>query len=361
MGFLRQMPCVLTIITPTYNRADMLRETIDSVQSQAFRGLQYIIMDDGSSDDTRSVVRAHGKRVEYYHHQNIGEQKTVNRALQLVRGEFFMIVNSDDPLLPGCLNRMVRTLTKNPNVLAAYPDWQVIDAQSKPLATIRVGSFDTSSLLNSTSVPIGPGACFRRSVLEMVGFRNPLLRYSADLDYWYRITLVGKIVHVPETLATHRVHAGSASIAERGDLLAREARYLFEAYGRHPLAPGRLRRSADAYGHFVAAFVCTDLRSMVRELVRSFLAHPVAFLDCLQAYGAEETAESLRRLGAVAGGEPGPATRAITTARCRAADYRKAVRAALHDPLEALRAIQEYGLSRLAADIRRLPIYRPAA
>ena len=254
--------------------------------SQNFADLQYIVMDDGSADETKALIQTYGDRVEYHWHENVGEQRTVNRALGLVRGEFFMIVNSDDPILPDCLARMVGALRVNPAALAAYPNWLVIDPDSNPVTTFEVDDFNFARMLASISVSIGPGACFRRSVLDLVGYRNPLLRYSADLDYWFRIALAGEIVHVRETLATHRTHPGSAIVAARGDLMAREVAYLFQAYGRHPRAPRRIATAADAHGHFAAAFVCTDLRSATRELLRSLLANPIAFFACLERHGA---------------------------------------------------------------------------
>ena len=349
-------PCVLSVITPTYNRADLLGETIDSVLMQEFPGLQYIVMDDGSSDDTPSLVRRYGTRIEYHRHTNIGEQRTVNRGLLKVRGEFFMIVNSDDPLLLGSLERMMRVLRDDPGLLAAYPDWQVIDPDSKPLTTIRMHNYDSAAMLTTTSVPIGPGACFRSSVLETVGLRNTLLRYSADLDYWHRIALAGRIAHVPETLATHRVHPGSASISDRGGLLAREVSYLYEVYGRHPRGSGRGAAQADSYGAFVGAFMATNWQQAVRALLRSFLIQPVAFLECLDGHGLAGTRDFLSAIGTPAAQAPDDAMRLIHSAQSRLGDYSSIVHAALRDPLAMLDAIEEYGPKALAADIRHIPM-----
>ena len=70
-------PYKLTVITPTFNRAGYLKETIDSVQSQGFADLQHIVIDDGSTDGTASLMQSYGRRIEYYWHSNVGEQKTV--------------------------------------------------------------------------------------------------------------------------------------------------------------------------------------------------------------------------------------------------------------------------------------------
>ncbi len=351
----------LTVITPTYNRAGYLRETIDSVLSQGVRGLQYIVMDDGSTDATDSVVAAYANAIEYYRHENIGEQRTVNRALRMAHGRFFMIVNSDDPLLPNCLVKMLNVLADAPDVLAAYPDWQVIGPNSDPIVTIRVPSFDTPHLLTTVNVAIGPGACFRRSVLDLVGYRNPLLRYSADLDYWHRIALAGPILHVPETLATHRVHPASTSRSERGELLARETRYLYEVYSRHPRLrtnQRQVRTAASACGHFAAAFVCISLNSAACELVRGFLSNPVALLACLDAHGVAATLDFLESLGGKPEPETGKAFRAALATKCRVAAWRTVARGVLLDPVGWLGEAARFGISDLGDLIRGLPLIR---
>lgn len=350
-------PCKLTVITPTFNRADFLKETIDSVQSQGLEDLQHIVIDDGSTDDTKLLVQTYGRRIEYHWHSNVGEQKTVNRALQLVRGEFFMIVNSDDPILPNCLAQMVGALHDDEAALAAYPDWHVIGPDSRPILTIHLPPFDAERLVTSHAVSIGPGACFRRSVLELVGYRNPLLRYSADLDYWYRIALAGKIVHVAQPLATHRTHPGSASVAERGDLLARETSYLLEAYSRHPRIPRWTRGVADASGHFAAIFVCTTVRRAAREMLRGFFANPLAFLRCIDLHSIAATITFLQELGGEASAGTAEALSRIATVSCRAAAFQVVARAGLRDPVGWLQAVEAFGLPRLTSQIRQLPLY----
>ena len=216
------------------------------------------------------------------------------------------------------------------------------------MSTFEVDDFNFARMLASISVSIGPGACFRRSVLDLVGYRNPLLRYSADLDYWFRIALAGEIVHVRETLATHRTHPGSAIVAARGDLMAREVAYLFQAYGRHPRAPRRIAGAADAHGHFAAAFVCTDPRSAARELLLSIRADPITFFACLERNGgADATISFLQQLGGKAGSGAAASFDTINVAPNRSSAFRLVARAALRDPVACLQAAREIGLASL--------------
>lgn len=346
----------LTVITPTYNRASFLAETMDSVLAQNYPDLNYIVIDDGSTDNTGEVIEPYRSRVSYLRHENIGETRTVNRALQLVDTKYFMIVNSDDPLAPGCLETMVDKLEENPDALAAYPDWQIIGPKSEDLGSVQVGSFDIDKLLTSANVPIGPGACFRHTVLESVGYRNPLLRYSADLEYWYRVAIAGKMLHVPQVLATHRVHPDSASISDRGSLLASETCFLFQVYANHPRrADAGVRGRALANGHFAAAFVCSKRIEAAREFIRSMLSNPVMALERLAGQNAEYVANLLESLPGISKGECHDLFASAIAAPTRRKAHRSMVRGLLQNAPSMIRLAGQHGIDDLLVIVRRMP------
>src|SRR3972149_444079 len=124
------MPLV-SIVTPTYNRASYLSETIESVLNQSHRNIEYIVLDDGSTDDTRHVLEKYGKRLIWESHTNIGEARTVNKGWRMAHGEFVVVVNSDDPILPSMVEAGVAFMRERPQVLVAYPDWLEIDEHSR--------------------------------------------------------------------------------------------------------------------------------------------------------------------------------------------------------------------------------------
>jgi Glycosyl transferase family 2/Glycosyl transferases group 1 len=365
----------LTVLTPSYNRADFLRETIESVLNERFSNLEFIIIDDGSTDDTAEVVESYSPDVTYLYHGNIGETATVNRGLQLARGEFIMIVNSDDPVLPGCLHRMVSALKTHPDVLAAYPDWISIGPDSEFLRQIRLDEYDLVSMLSLGNVAIGPGACFRREALDVVGLRNPLLKYSADLDLWYRLALAGKILRVPEFLATHREHPMSASVSDRGGRLADEVVFLYTAYGRHPLLKPEQRRAvrrARAIGHFAAMFASSTLQSAANQLIYGLVEDPTAVLRRIQAHNIEATVRAFKMLGqqnrepklnlagkvaisTVRASVADTAFSAVLAAPTRQKALRPMIRGLLSDPIGMLERLRDYGLDDALSRLKRLP------
>jgi glycosyltransferase involved in cell wall biosynthesis len=355
----------LTVITPTYNRGRYLAETIESVLSQEFQKAEYIILDDGSTDDTTTIVdrylhqandRFPTVTLRYIRHDNIGETRTVNKGLSMVRGEFFTIVNSDDPLLPGCLKKVVSALRSQPKALAAYPDWCVVNANSEPIRTVRLPDYDIDNFFTLGSVSVGPGACFRSTVLDLIGYRNPLLRYSADLDYWFRLALVGPPLHVPEVLATHRVHPTSASISEKGTRLADETGYLLSSYIRHPLLGARRRyKMADAHAQFAAIFACSNLLQAKRCLVRSIGTDPIGTLRRCEHGGAKPLSRMFAGLGATRTGLAERFFRKAIEARSRVAGFSPAARGILCDPIGMIDLAQLQGTATLINLLRKLP------
>jgi GT2 family glycosyltransferase len=249
-------PPLVSIITPTYNRADYLDQTMQSVLAQDYPRLEYIVLDDGSRDDTPALLARYAGRLRWETHANMGETRTVNKGFGLAAGDIIAVVNSDDPLLPGAVSAAVTCLEAHPEALAAYPDWQRIGPDGAALGTMQVREFDYAYMLTHHHCLVGPGAFIRRRGLQAVGGRDPQYRYVADLDFWLRLGLHGPLVRLPQVLATFREHPGSASSAARGAAMAREHVEMTRRFFARPDLPPALRplrRQALAYAHFVAA------------------------------------------------------------------------------------------------------------
>lgn len=263
---------LVTVITPTYNRATFLDETIASVLDQDYEAIEYIIIDDGSTDESQQVLDKYrsSARVTICVHENIGETRTVNKGFTMATGDIVCVVNSDDPLLPGAIREAVRYMTCHPEVLAAYPDWIEIGPDGEEIARLRLPYYDIESMLLKSNVGLGPATFIRREAFQTIGLRDPELKYTGDLDFWFRLARVSPLGHIGEFLATHRRHAGAATFTGRGDLMAIEiVRLVREAYASKEL-PARVRQRryrAYALAHYAAAWQCSN---QVRIFVRHF-------------------------------------------------------------------------------------------
>lgn len=255
-----QLPLV-TIITPAYNRATLVAETIESVLAQDYPHLEYIILDDGSTDATLEVIKRYDGRLRWESHPNRGETRTVNRGLELAHGEIIAVINSDDPLLPGAVTKLVAALASHPEVVVAYPDWLIIDERGNAQQKISSPDFSGAvDMIRRHHCLPGPGAFFRRSIAEKIGGRDPLYRYVGDLEFWFRAVCVGNFLRVPEVLATFRVHTDSASMNAKGELMAREHIEMVEAFFARPDLPAKivaLHDEALSSAAFVAGCNCS--------------------------------------------------------------------------------------------------------
>jgi glycosyltransferase involved in cell wall biosynthesis len=272
----------VTVITPTYNRADLLPETIESILSQDYPNLEYIVLDDGSKDHTGEVLQKYGNRLLWKSHPNMGEVRTVNAGFQMATGDIIGVVNSDDPLLPGAIRIIVEYLQNNPNVLVAYPDWNYIDQNSIPYRSMHRPEYDYVGMVSSHLCYPGPGSFFRKEGISLTGGgRDPSYRYVSDFDFWLRLGLFGPFIHVPLTLATFRVHSGSTSVKDQGIGIAEEGLQLIQSYyQRKDLPPTILavRKKSFSSAFFQAALACRNQPEKARLYFwRSLQQHPINF------------------------------------------------------------------------------------
>lgn len=213
----------VSIITPAYNQGRFLAETIESVLRQDYPEIEYLVIDDGSTDNTPDVVRPYLDRVRYVRHENIGESRTVNKGYQLSGGDLIGVVNADDPLFEDtAVSSIVCQLEKSENAVAAYPDWVSIDQNGNILELMRQPDYNLENMLTTFNVTLGPGMFIKKNALEAVGWRNEALKYTGDLELSFRLALEGELVHVPQVLATHRIHAMAASSTAQGKRMAFE-------------------------------------------------------------------------------------------------------------------------------------------
>ena len=279
---------LVTIITPAYNRASFLDETIQSVLSQDYPNIEYIALDDGSTDHTRQVLEKYTGRIIWESHPNMGETATVNKGFGMARGEIICVVNSDDPLLPGAVSEAVKLMQARPDVLAAYSDWNEIGPNSELIKQMRLPEYNILNMLTIFNVAMGPGTFFRRKALDQVGMRDPNLKYTGDLDFWFRLALHGPLAHIPRALATHRTHQESASVSDRGAIMAGELVGLVrKIYSRPdlPLEIRNMRAKVFHRAHDAATKYCgSDRIAGIKHRLWSIWHDPLSYIRTIYHY-----------------------------------------------------------------------------
>ncbi|RLA96140.1 MAG: glycosyltransferase family 2 protein [Deltaproteobacteria bacterium] len=200
------MPWV-SIIIPTYNRRDFLREAIRSVLEQSFRDFELIVVDDGSDDGTREMIqREFPGLLTYLYQENQGVSRARNRGLKLAQGEFVAFLDSDDLWLPRKLERQMAFMQSQPKAQICYTDeiWIRRGVRVNP----KKKHAKYSGWIYPRCLPlciISPSsALMRRGLLEEVGGFDEELPVCEDYDLWLRISARHPIHFLPEKLIVKR-------------------------------------------------------------------------------------------------------------------------------------------------------------
>lgn len=213
----------LGLVTPVYNGVKYIVETARSVASQLRTGDRYVVVDDGSTDDTRSRLMAAGLPIELIAQENAGETFAVNAGIAYLQHDIIGVVNADDPILPGLLDAIREAFDNDPYLDAVYPDWIMIDGAGRPITTVKTHEYDYTVLLGQHFCIPGPGAFFRMSALRGEPARDSHSSLISDYDFWLRFGLHGaKVMRLPRVLATWRLHSGGTTRRGQGPRLAQQ-------------------------------------------------------------------------------------------------------------------------------------------
>ena len=217
----------VSIIIPTYNRADMLVQAIQSVFSQTYQDFEIIVSDDGSIDHTRDVLQSFGEKVIYLENPHCGlPSKVRNAAIDVARGEFIAFLDSDDLWMPDKLAKQIALLDEVPKVGLVSSNAYVIDKRGKRLSPLylqtgkgRSGSVFLDLLKNN--FVITSSAMVRREVLEQVGQFPEAKELIAREDYalWLHIALDWDVYYFDEPLISYR-DVSSESLRGKQDIPA---------------------------------------------------------------------------------------------------------------------------------------------
>lgn len=210
--------CRVSIVISTYNRAFLLPEAIQSVIKQTYRDYELIIIDDGSLDETASIIdQISDHRIRYYYQDNAGLAAARNAGLRRAQGTYVAFLDDDDLWLPDKLARQVQTFEKDRQIGWVTGGYRTIDGQGKSLGEFRPWLWQPQLDLQTwlTGCPTVPSAVMvRRDWIEKVGgFDEELSRHACgaeDWDLWLRLAYAGcPMAWAKEILCAYRLHASS--------------------------------------------------------------------------------------------------------------------------------------------------------
>jgi glycosyltransferase involved in cell wall biosynthesis len=205
---MRQAWNIVTIVTPAFNSEKYIEQTIQSVLSQDYPEIEYLVVDGGSTDGTLNILKRYSDRVQWTSEPDHGMYDAVNKGWRLARGRYVMYVNSDDLLCPGVLRLLVSFMEEHPECEMVYGDCYRITGTGEIIERIHSGQATFEQLLNYGNNIFSGTMLLRSSLLDQVGFMDSSLSESADYDFCLRVAQRRTLGYIPEPIAMFRMHSG---------------------------------------------------------------------------------------------------------------------------------------------------------
>lgn len=204
----------VSIITPSYNQARFLENTIRSVLDQDYPNLEYLVIDGGSTDGSREIIVEYADRLAYWQSEkDKGQTDAINQGFALATGEILAWLNSDDLLLPGAVSAAVRQLQANPGAGMVYGDCLLINAEGGKIGSFPAAQTDLKKLRRGYVHIPQQASFFRADLWREVGPLDDSFYFAMDYDLWTRLAAKTPLVYVKELWAAFRLHGDAKSIA----------------------------------------------------------------------------------------------------------------------------------------------------
>ena len=207
---------------------------------QDYEPLEYIVVDDGSSDDSVEIIRRYADRLASWEVQeNRGQAAALNRGFEHARGDLLGFVSSDDTLLPGALSRLAVEFEHDPDLLLVYGGADYTDEESRRVGSVPSLEWDLARFARTGIQPIPqPASLWSRRAWELGGPFDERSWALFDTELYLRIGVAGRVRRVPETVATFRLHPESKQLSRLGKMAEECIRFADEFFGSRQLPEG---------------------------------------------------------------------------------------------------------------------------
>lgn len=207
----------VSVVIPTYNRSSFVLDAIRSVTDQQYEPLEILVIDDGSTDDTKEKLAHLNAQdvIRYIYQHNQGRSAARNKGISLATGDFIAFLDSDDLFEPGKLAKQVEFFANHPQVGLVHGGYVKFDESGKDLGYRNTSWFSgwiyPKMLLVWYTLLATPTVMVRKAALEEVGGFDESFVIAEDLDLWRRIARKYSFGYINQSLARIRIHAGNTS------------------------------------------------------------------------------------------------------------------------------------------------------
>jgi glycosyltransferase involved in cell wall biosynthesis len=189
---------LVSVIIPTYNRADLVSEAIDSVLAQTYKNIELIVVDDGSTDNTKERIMRYEDKLKYFYIENSGNANARNYGISKARGDYIAFLDHDDVWYPDRINTLVAFLEKNHDFGAMLSEVEFVDMKCNRLSCTNYSkdfpdNGDVLPYLLKKLLGLFSNLIVRKDVITRVGEIDEALKAASDIDYLFRIAVYYKI------------------------------------------------------------------------------------------------------------------------------------------------------------------------
>ena len=208
----------ISIVVPSYNQGQFIRATIDSILAQKLNGIEILVMDGGSTDNTVDVLRSYGDKIKWVSEEDRGQSHAINKGFERASSDIFGYINSDDTYQPGALSTVLDAFQQHPEADFVYGDFNYINATGSVMASRRTTDFDYDILRFDHNFICQPASFWRRSVIERIGPIAEDIYYFMDYEYYLRAAAAGMcFYHLRQNLANLRLHKDCKTVSGKLD------------------------------------------------------------------------------------------------------------------------------------------------
>lgn len=233
---------LVSVVIPAYNAGTFVGEAIDSALRQSYSAVEVVVVDDGSTDDTSGLLKSYGGAITSLSQPRSGQSAAINRGMSIANGELIAYLGSDDRLHESAMEILVDRLSHAPGTCLVYPDFNLIDEAGRIIRRVSALPYDQRRLIAGFRCLPGPGALIRKAAWSRCGGWSSSFRQIPDLDFYFRLSLLGHFARAPHCLADFRAHPESTTHKPSPHEMANEPVQLVEEFFARIDLPEDVRR-----------------------------------------------------------------------------------------------------------------------
>ncbi len=207
----------ISIITPSFNQAQFIERTIQSVLSQDYPNIEYIIMDGGSTDGTLEILKKYDKKIIWKSAKDNGQSDAINKGLKIATGDIVAYLNSDDTYEPETFSKVANFFKKNPEKKWVYGKCQIINEEDQEIRkwitcykNLLLKKFSYSKLLSENFIS-QPATFWKKELHKEIGYFNEKENFCMDYEFWLRIGQKYNAGIINDYLSNFRYYSDSKS------------------------------------------------------------------------------------------------------------------------------------------------------